>query len=451
VYVPRWSCVCTEPEWSPIPIVKQPAADGFSNLALTEAPSAPVEANPGARPAAPESLPNFTSQVAPNSDLPGTILSIQILRFVAAFGVVIFHAHIALVRNLFNHIPGRVDRAFGIGASGVHIFFVISGFVMVYTTLRSRLTPGAFLSRRFIRVFPIYWLLAAAYLIAHLFVGIPYHLSLAEVLGAALLLPHASSLVIGPGWTLSFEMYFYVCFALALYAGLARGLLLLSILYVTSVAAGLIFAPHSLLARFASDSLLLEFIAGAWLAFAFERGLTIGPRIGSWLLATGLALFATGLWIDYARVPSVVCWGIPSLLLVAGGLAFEPKLASRLGRSTAKLGDSSYLLYLSHILLIDLVAATSLAVLNNSDSAAAYLSIPLAVTCTIAAAVGYEWIERPLLNVTKRWLLPKKSELGHEERGHSFVRTAKKSDHPLEFPDRDLMRVSADRATDHQA
>ena len=66
-----------------------------------------------------------------------------------------------------------MDHAFEVGASGVHIFFVISGFVMVYTSIRSNLTCGSFLKRRLIRIYPIYWVIFAAYLAAHQLLGTP--------------------------------------------------------------------------------------------------------------------------------------------------------------------------------------------------------------------------------------------------------------------------------------
>ena len=82
-----------------------------------------------------------------------------------------FHSHHAMVARIAGRVPGAVDHAFYVGASGVHVFFVISGFVMVYTTFRSGLTAGAFLSRRLIRIYPIYWLVAACYLVAHYWLG----------------------------------------------------------------------------------------------------------------------------------------------------------------------------------------------------------------------------------------------------------------------------------------
>lgn len=340
--------------------------------------------------------------VAPNSEVPGTILSLQVLRFVAALSVVVFHAHVALMLNFPGHVPDQIDHAFKVGACGVHIFFVISGFVMVYTSIRSGLTPARFLKRRLLRIYPIYWLVAAAYLVTHQFLGTPYALTPQQITGAALLFPGVSSLVIGPGWTLSFEMYFYLCFAVALFAGARRGIMALSFLYLASVAAGLVLKPETPWGQLVTDSLLLEFMMGAFLGYAFYQGWVVGRRVGGILLVTGIALFASGFWLDYDRLPSVVSWGIPSLLLVTGSLAFEPELRNPIGRLFAKLGDSSYLLYLSHVLVIDVLLVTPIAALNHSLSAAIGVSVLLAILCTTIAAIGYEWIELPLLRALKR-------------------------------------------------
>lgn len=346
--------------------------------------------------------------VAADSHQPGTILTIQILRFVAALFVVLFHAHNALTDRLIGHQQDKIDHAFRAGASGVHIFFVISGFVMVYTTWRSQLTSGEFLSRRLIRIYPIYWVLAATYFLVHVALGTPYSLGAPKILSAALLLPAGSSLIIGPGWTLSFEMYFYLCFAFALLVGLRRGLLILSAYYALSTVAGHFLAPHSSIGSLASNSLLLEFAGGAWLGYAFANGLDVRPRVGTTLVVTALALFISGFWLPVERLPSVVSWGIPSLLLVTGALAFEPWLRTTAGRTLAKLGDSSYLLYLSHILVIDLLIATPIISWNASVSAAVWLSLPIAATCTVGAAVGYQIVELPLLKLLKASLLPRR-------------------------------------------
>jgi exopolysaccharide production protein ExoZ len=343
--------------------------------------------------------------VAPNSELPGTILSIQVLRFVAALSVVVYHAHLLLIRKLPVHVHDRVDHAFAIGASGVHIFFVISGFVMVYTSSRSRLTPSGFLKRRLIRIFPIYWLVGALYLLAHQLLGTAYHLSLSQIAAAALLLPGYSPLVIGPGWTLSYEMYFYVCFALALFAGVRWGVLVLTAFYAVSVLSGFWIDGFTPWSRLVTNSLLIEFLAGAWLAIAFLRGLAASRRVGAMLIVVAVCLFGSGFWLPYESVPSVISWGIPAFMLVTGSLAFEHVFRHGLGHPLAKLGDSSYLLYLSLVLVLDLLIATPLASLNVSERAAVLLSFPLSAVCVLVAAVGYQVVERPLLRALKRLFL----------------------------------------------
>ena len=345
--------------------------------------------------------------VAANSELPGTILSIQVLRFIAALNVVIFHAHLLLARKIPGHVHDRVEHAFAVGASGVHIFFVISGFVMVYTSSRSNLTPGSFLKRRLIRIYPIYWVVLALYLLAHQLMGAPYRLSLTQIAGAALLLPGYSPLVIGPGWTLSYEMYFYVCFALALFAGIRRGLILLTAYYALWVAMGFWLGPTTPWGRLATNSLLVEFLAGGWLAMAILRGWVVPRLAGAVLVIAALCLFATGFWLPYERIPSVIAWGIPAFMLVSGSLAFEPSLKKGFGRRLAKLGDSSYLLYLALVLVLDLLIATPIAALNTSEAAAIWLSFPLSAACAAIAAIGYEIFERPLLKSIKRLLLPR--------------------------------------------
>ena len=68
---------------------------------------------------APQTAP---PSIVPNSNLPGTILSVQVLRFVAALSVVSFHAHNALVSQLPGHASDMIDHAFKVGATGFMSF-----------------------------------------------------------------------------------------------------------------------------------------------------------------------------------------------------------------------------------------------------------------------------------------------------------------------------------------
>src|ERR1700730_16626449 len=85
------------------------------------------------------------------------LLSIQALRIVAAGLVVVTHSTFYAFE--------RLDRNFFVwqrGTRGVDIFFVISGFVMIYSSQKLLALPGGwktFAERRIVRIVPLYWLI----------------------------------------------------------------------------------------------------------------------------------------------------------------------------------------------------------------------------------------------------------------------------------------------------
>src|SRR5690606_18586486 len=118
------------------------------------------------------------------------------------------------------------------------IFFVISGFIMVLTSVRPDKPYEArkFFKRRLLRIYPIYWLCVLAYIGVHGLIGQPYDLSANDTVGAFLLWPSSASLFIGPAWTLSYEMFFYICFGLAMMLSLTRGLIALFLVFGALIA-----------------------------------------------------------------------------------------------------------------------------------------------------------------------------------------------------------------------
>lgn len=72
---------------------------------------------------------------------PAELASIQFLRGVAAT-MVVFHHALGQFAGIHNLLPTEE------GAMGVDLFFVISGFVMTYTTARAGYNAGDFLKRR---------------------------------------------------------------------------------------------------------------------------------------------------------------------------------------------------------------------------------------------------------------------------------------------------------------
>ncbi|WP_181878017.1 acyltransferase family protein [Janthinobacterium lividum] len=124
------------------------------------------------------------------------------------------------------------DWLFAPGAAGVDLFFIISGFIMVYTT---RDNDGSFqyfysyMVKRISRIVPVYMVLTLIYwtamLIASDVVGSEFGYGLKDVIKSLLFYPlnvvsgeppNLGAAVLYPGWTLNYEMYFYLVFGASL-------------------------------------------------------------------------------------------------------------------------------------------------------------------------------------------------------------------------------------------
>ena len=123
------------------------------------------------------------------------------LRGLAALGVVLFH---------FTLDHPEASRAFAWGATGVDLFFMISGFVILLTLERTR-DWKEFLVGRFSRLYPAYWVCVtlAALAVAARFGGEGLGARYAANLTMFQLYLGAADLD-GSYWTLAIEMLFYL-------------------------------------------------------------------------------------------------------------------------------------------------------------------------------------------------------------------------------------------------
>jgi len=315
--------------------------------------------------------------------------SIQYLRAFAALSVVLFHSL----------QWARID--FDIGAAGVDVFFVISGFVMWRSTEDHDLKPLEFLRRRAIRIVPLYWaatlvLAGGAALWPARFPEIdpqPWH-----VLQSLAFLQHRNPAgqpfpVLAPGWTLNYEAAFYCLFAACLLLPRAHRLLGVSFGLVVTALYGFAHPPaYEMLA----NPLMLEFLAGVLLAKASSRGLLPGREMGWGLLAAALCwyglLMATRTEWDLWRP---LFWGLPALLLVAGLVSLETSGGLPEIRPLTALGDASYSLYLLHPLVIGAVAVSL-----GTWRLWLFLPLALGLSCSLAW-LSWRGFERPLTHWLK--------------------------------------------------
>ena len=88
------------------------------------------------------------------SKMPKVFAGVQTMRGIAALLVVCGHA-VSARPDMVGH--ALAEGALTILASGVDIFFVISGFIIARTAAAQR-NPLNFVLRRALRIYPVYWL-----------------------------------------------------------------------------------------------------------------------------------------------------------------------------------------------------------------------------------------------------------------------------------------------------
>jgi len=331
-----------------------------------------------------------------------TLYSVQALRATAASLVVILHAYVYLVaRNLIPGVPDLVDS----GRTGVDIFFVISGFIMVYISGNNFKKPDApkdFLIKRIIRIVPIYWLYtslmaALLFLVPHLFSDGKSFI-LAQTIASYLFVPWENNLglikpVLQVGWTLNYEMYFYLIFTLLLFFSKKFFLRSLSSILLCGFLVGLLFPSIPSIFSIATSSLPIEFLMGCIIGTLYMRNTTFPAHISLIMLLTGLALLVSTGIFDFTGIPRAIKWGIPSAFLVAGAIFLEANRKVHIPSIFVKLGNSSYSLYLTHIFTINAIGKIwTMAFGSNYE-----IFIIIAILSSILAGhIAYIFFEKPI-------------------------------------------------------
>lgn len=284
----------------------------------------------------------------------GNIEGLQVLRAIAALMVVLHHARLS--------VPGS-DAWPTFGEAGVDIFFVISGFVMAYTTnpdhqlpMRGRLqAAGMFLRRRVIRVVPLYWL-ALLWTSRRALMQGQAGTDLAKDF---FFIPHPNAAIptwlaptLQQGWTLNYEAFFYLLFGATLLFGSHRiRVLLAALLGCVLVGAWLtaagwpanLDAPAGIARRFYGDNILLEFGYGVLLQrFLAGNAMPGWPRWVFWAIA---AIGLAGLALGHGLGLRGVLEGLPAVLIV---WACIQACAGRRMPVFELLGAASYSIYLFH-------------------------------------------------------------------------------------------------------
>ncbi|WP_244539653.1 acyltransferase [Methylobacterium sp. 174MFSha1.1] len=351
---------------------------------------------------------------------PTSLPLIQVLRALAALMVAAGHAQFEVAGVAARAGMSYAPTAWLPWPAGVDVFFVISGFIIVHAAAPLHGRLGArkiFLAHRVARVVPLYWLATTLYLALALvrpgLLGAGAE-GPATIVASYLFWPMArADGAVQPlyslGWTLNYEMAFYVVFALALPLGRRRSVLAVLALLVGLVVLGQAAGPLPVAPAFWSDSIVLEFACGAALALARQEGWRLPGPARLALALAGLALLA--LAGEDPALPRCLAWGGPATLLVAAA-ALGPAGTAGAGsrpfvlRPFVLLGDASYALYLAHPFVVRGVRVVAETVGLAGPLGPATLAVLMLVLASLAALLLHRIVERPLTRAARSLLAP---------------------------------------------
>lgn len=323
------------------------------------------------------------------------ISNIQILRAIAAILVVAFHTvPAAKSYNLPTEFFYKVDIW---GAAGVDIFFIISGFIMVYIQINKKKKPLDFLKDRIERIVPLYWFLTL--FIAALLIVFPQafrelSLSSNHLIKSLFFINHIGGdglPLLYVGWTLEYEMLFYIVFASSLFFKRIKHSILISIIILAT------FVFYGL------SSIVIEFMYGMLVGYLFNK-FKINSIFSLIFMLVGFYLLTVNWSTD---MPRSLTWGMPSLLIFLGFLYFKPINSSLL----EVLGNASYSIYLVQVFSIPI----SYKVFSKIGSLnLIYINEIYVIVCIFISVIGgvvlHFAIEKPLARIIKKIRPNRKSE-----------------------------------------
>lgn len=342
-----------------------------------------------------------------------TLFSLQLLRALAAILVVIHHS---------SHLnPEFKILDFGtFGIVGVDIFFVLSGFIMIYIS-PDNACYKQFIKSRVARIVPLYFIFTSLLILLvsikpDLFRTVVY--SFPHYVSSILFLPFEAPdgrvrPLLSIGWTLNFEFYFYLLFALFCTFKPKLRILFISLSMVLVSCLSLFIFTENTLLEFYANSIFVEFIFGMILAVIFKSGYYFNKQSSFVLFVFSFVLFFV-LQNTNLHQYRVLVYGLPAFLLVVSSIGLEINSAKIwqnkiMAGVFLKVGDASYSLYLSHIFTLGVFRVVWDKILPNGLGLNIWIDFCIFIFCStlvciIASLFVNKYVERPSSRLFKRFL-----------------------------------------------
>lgn len=322
--------------------------------------------------------------------------NLQVIRAIAAMMVVLNH--------FWGPVFGWVFK--GIGGMGVDIFFVLSGFLMVYTQNDSK-GPLRFFCDRVKRIYPLYIIVSIPLILANIPVAQHYNF-----VANFLLLPEINDfrarMANAPTWTLVYEMIFYVMFSFTLTFSRNKNF---AAMFVSTLIIASITTSGSLginddrrgwvnLGFILQDPLMLNFAAGCLYALIYPKLRALISIKTPLFYITTFALLYIGLF-SLSGNPRIISFGLPAfIIIIIATLSVSGK--GIISNFMHTLGDASYSIYVSHIYFAHLM--NDVVIKNNNDKNISIAMSFLLITISIIVGVFIHYkVEKPIIRRLKQY------------------------------------------------
>jgi exopolysaccharide production protein ExoZ len=297
---------------------------------------------------------------------------------------------------VFVHLSQVYRSAAPFGLYGVDIFFVLSGFIMAMLSTREQ---ADFLTRRLIRIVPLYWICTiGVFSVAWVWPELLHstRTDWGNLFKSLFFIPYRKeSGAVQPllflGWTLNYEVFFYFIFGVVLRLRLPRPSMWVSLLILSLPVLGMLFHPGSLPWAFYLDPIVLDFLLGIGV---YHLTLT----------ACSLLLLPV-MEMTFGVAHRQILLGLPAAALVFCAVRLERAEYVVRNKFVLLIGNASYVLYLTHPYVLQFGEKVLRMDSVRSVPERVVLGALLIVPAVLVACVIHVYIEMPVMAFLKRWLL----------------------------------------------
>lgn len=348
--------------------------------------------------------------------------SIQMFRGIAALMVVVFHFREVLPLNYDNFIGHFIIR----GYSGVDMFFVISGFIAYYTIKTSDYNGNYqglyYFFKRIAKIIPLYYfftLLSSGHTLESFYETLKSFLFIPIGLGRDG--PIYGGARVSQGWTLNYEMYFYILVSVSFLFGKFKwwftNITLLSLVIAPTLFINLPASYNRMGFNFdnqyislITNPINLEFILGIFAGYLYSRMNRKINLLWSLIILGTTVGYIVNFYDPFVFTSRITGWAIPASILIVSYLKLEKSGKIKIPSFLIKTGNRSFSIYLVHAGIIGLVTKIADHTFHTYGEEYPFfigiLLFVISLTITwVISGLTYTYIEKIISTKFRNWLL----------------------------------------------